>query len=90
LAWIPRSREYKVVTLSQTGEVVEMAMTIEGNSRKVVFYRPVGGRLIRAEYTAEDVSGTEYKFRCECTDEGKTWLFSAGVSKKREIVQGCE
>jgi Protein of unknown function (DUF1579) len=85
ITWIPRNREYKVVELYQTGEVLERTMEIEGNLRKVIYYRRLEGRLIRSELTGEEVSDTEYKFHCECTDEGKTWRFSEGVSRKRSI-----
>jgi len=82
--WNPVKKEYKLVDLISTGEVVEATMLIEGNIRKILFYSPFEDRFIRNEVTVEWVSDVEYQFRSECTDRERTWVFCEGISKKRK------
>ena len=82
--WNPVKKEYKLINLTAAGEIVEATMMIEGNTRKILFYSPFENRLIRNEVTVEFVSDVEYKFRSECTDQEKTWVFCEGISKKRK------
>ena len=81
--WDPAKKEYKLVDVMPDGEVTEVTMTVDGNRRSMLYYRPFEGRLIRTEIIAEYGSQTEYTFRCECTDQGKTWFFCEGTSRKR-------
>ena len=80
--WNPAKKEYALVLFPPDGEIVQPTMIIEGAIRKTLYYRSFGGRLIRSEITQEDISPTEYKFRCECTDEGASWVYCEGIARK--------
>lgn len=83
ISWDPVKKEYKLIEVNPAGENIEMTMEVKGKVQKILSYRPFEGRLIRTELTVETVSPFESKFRWECTDQGKTWLFGEGISKKR-------
>jgi hypothetical protein len=83
-SWNSAVREYKLTVLTPSGEPSQASMLIEGNTRKILFYRPFHNRLIRTEIISENISSSEYRTRCECADEGRTWTFSEANSKKIE------
>ncbi len=82
--WSPVEKIYKMTDVSPSGEVAEWTMTVEGNTHTILHYRPVNGRLVRTELKADYTSLAAYNFRCECTDEGKTWTCCEGSSNKRQ------
>lgn len=75
---------YRLMEITPKGNVTKSTMSLEGDTQTILGYREIDGRLIRSELIVKKVSATEVTFRCECTDGGKTWLFSEGISKKRK------
>lgn len=65
ITWVPQAGQYRVTELYQTGEVVELTMVVEGNLRKIVRNRSLDGRIIRSDLTVDQVSDSEFTFRCE-------------------------
>ncbi|CAA9217765.1 MAG: hypothetical protein AVDCRST_MAG42-348 [uncultured Chthoniobacterales bacterium] len=82
-SWDSTNKEYKMVDLSPTGEVVNLSITFDGDIRRILYYPRVAGRLVRAELTIETTSPAESRFRCDFMDQGETWRFAEGISKKR-------
>ena len=83
--WNSASKEYRLVAVMQDGQVTETGMTVEGNHRSALYYPRVDGRLVRAEMIYDYSSHTEYTFREERTDQGKTWIYCEGTSRKRPV-----
>ena len=81
--WDPARKEYRLVVVMPDGKTTEAGMTVDGNHRSILRYSQVDDRLVRAEMTYDYSSQTEYTFREERTDKGKTWVFCEGVSRKR-------
>ena len=86
--WNPAKREYDLTEIHADGEVVKLTMVIENDVEKFLCYCPMGGRLVRIELVLERISPVEYRFYSDCTDQGKTWRFCEGTSKKRESPSG--
>ncbi|MGH7982662.1 MAG: hypothetical protein ACREFF_05885 [Candidatus Udaeobacter sp.] len=82
--WNLAKREYDLTEIHADGEVVKATMGIEHNVEKFLCYYPHGGRLVRIELVLQRISSVEYRFYSDCTDQGKTWRFCEGTSKKRE------
>lgn len=81
--WDPARKEYRLVVVMPDGKVTEGGMTVEGDHSSVLYYPRVEGRLVRAEIMYDYSSHSEYTFREERTDQGKTWVFCEGTSRKR-------
>lgn len=81
--WDPNTRAYKMVDISSAGEVTELSMVIEGNTKRIRYNPRIGGRLFRAQLAIEAISAVEYKFFGQFFDGEKTWIFCEGTSKKR-------
>jgi hypothetical protein len=82
-AWDQKGRTYKMIDVDLTGAVTELSMTIDGNTRTIVYYPMLGDHRIRAELKVVRVSDVEYTTRGECTDLDKTWVCYDAVSKKK-------
>jgi hypothetical protein len=80
----PAKREYDLTEIHADGEVVKLTMVIEHDVEKFLCYCPMGDRLVRIELVLQRISSVEYKFYSDCTDQGKTWRFCEGTSKKRK------
>lgn len=80
--WAPAQKLYRMARISAGGETEQLTMSLEGGVRTIVGFPHIGDRMIRCEATMEDISPTETKGRCECTDRGTNWLFSEGNFRK--------
>ena len=82
-AWNEKVRSYKMIDVDLTGAVTELSMTVDGDTRTIVYHPVLGGRRIRTELKVFHVSDVEYTTRGECSDLDKTWICYDAVSKKR-------
>jgi hypothetical protein len=57
-------------------------MTVDGDTRTIVYHPVLGGRRIRTELKVFHVSDVEYTTRGECSDLDKTWICYDAVSKR--------
>ncbi|MGH7984396.1 MAG: hypothetical protein ACREFF_14820 [Candidatus Udaeobacter sp.] len=81
-SWNPTDHQIHVVEVSLGGFTTELTLWFEGDVQKILGYRRFGERLVRTELTVEHTSPDEYKFHSDCTDQGKTWVCSEGISKR--------
>ena len=82
-AWNEKARSYKMIDVDVTGVVTELAMTVDGDVRTILYYPELGGRRIRTELKVVRISDVEYTTQGECTDSEKTWICYESVSKKK-------
>lgn len=90
--WDQKARRHKMLDIDLTGEVTELSMTVDGDTRTIVYYPMLGDRRIRSELKVIRVLDVEYTTRGECTDLDKTWICYDAVSKKKTpgVTNGYE
>jgi uncharacterized protein DUF1579 len=81
--WHEKEHNYKIIDIDLTGEVTELAATMDGDVETIVYNPFINGHRVHTKLKVIRVSDNEYTMRGECTNVDKTWVCCDAVSKKK-------